>query len=69
MDARWRVPRPSGVYIHPGRGVCDKQQSELDLACKERRPELRREHSLTGKRWPQPPAWLAIGREDGTRES
>lgn len=53
----------------PRRGVCGKQQSELDLACKERRQELRREHSLTGKRWPQPPAWLATGREDGTRES
>lgn len=53
----------------PGRGVCGKQQSELDLACKERRLELRREHSLTGKRWPQPPAWLATGREDGARES
>lgn len=53
----------------PRRGVCGKQQSELDLACKERRQELRREHSLTGKRWPQPPAWLATGREDGARES
>lgn len=38
----------------PGQGIYGKQQPELDLACKERRLELKREHNLPGKRWPQP---------------
>lgn len=51
-----------------GQGIYGKQQSGLDVAWRERRQKLRREH-LTRKRWPQPPAWLATGQEDGTRES
>lgn len=50
----------------PGQGI---KQPELDLAWKERRLELKREHNLPGKRWPQPPGLLATGRKDGTRGS
>lgn len=50
----------------PGQGTYGKQKSELDLAWKKRKQEMRRERNLNGKRWPPPLAWQATGREDGT---